>query len=276
MIVKGVPVLNHTEDVILVSALGRHYPHVSDSVSVQAHYVKLQCFHKYEPDAAFCYAAFSAAVGPRFLEIGLPSSSMTFIDFHDRRNTKITDHFDEQVAYWKMRLEGQSHNMAEMLALKCFPAAHGLDSTFMKGTHHQDSVLENYRYQAAAEAGVDTNGRRYISGLARFPNDPEAWVSGRADVLRVCSDRGWNCRGLVERAAPKDIEPEADIPIAGDIVQQHVEACLRAFPAGDHTPQLETDIREQVTKELSGEIELDDSPHVGNYSYEDSIRMSEA
>lgn len=177
--------------------------------------------------------------------------------------------------YLRMRLSGESHNMAEMLALKAFPGVHGLDSTFMVGTHHQDSVLDNYRYHAAQDAGIDTNGKRYLSGMARFPNDPEAWVSGRDDVVRLCESRGWNSHGMVEYEAPSiDRAPEPDIPIAKDIVDQHVAACLRAFPEGDHTPQLKEDIRESVTQELSGAIEIDDAPHCGDYSYEDSVRMS--
>lgn len=183
---------------------------------------------------------------------------------------------EQQQRYDSMIESGESPRLAEMLALRVFPGVHGTDSSFMSGTHALDGPYEQYRHASAAAAGVDTNGKRYISGLARFPNDPTAWVSSRADVLRICSDRGWNCHGMVEHEAPKDFEPEPDIPIASDIVEQHVAACLRAFPEGDHTPRLEADIREQVTKELSGEIELDDSPHVGDYSFEESVSISES
>jgi len=188
---------------------------------------------------------------------------------------KVSNLFSQQVAYFRMIRDGQSHNMAELLAVRKFPGVHGLDSAFMAGTHHQDSLLDHYRYRAAAEAGVDTNGRRYLSGMARFPNDPEAWVSSRDDVVRLCAERGWNCHGLVEHEAPA-AEPTPDIPIAPEIVDQHVEACLRAFDPGEQTPQLKADIRERVTQELTGELELDDSAHVRDYEYSDAVALSES
>lgn len=180
-----------------------------------------------------------------------------------------------QRAYENMRSSGESHNLSEMLALRTFPGVHGTDSTFMAGTHAQDTPYDNWRYQAAKEAGVDTNGKRYLSGLARFPNDPSAWVSDSSDVKRICEERGWNCHGLVEVEAPKDIAPTPDVAIAPEIVQDHVEDCLSAYPEGDRTLQLRADIEEAVTKELSGEIDLDESPHVDEYSYDDSVRWSE-
>jgi hypothetical protein len=140
----------------------------------------------------------------------------------------------------------------------------------MQGTHAQDSQLDTYRYLAAQAQGVDTNGRRYISGLARFPNDPEAWVSGTSDVARLCRDRGWNCHGAVEYEAPLPTEaPAPDVKIAPEIVQYHTEACLRAFEPADITPSLLEDIRDTVTKELTGEIDLSPEPHVSDWNHED-------
>lgn len=165
-----------------------------------------------------------------------------------------------QAFYIRMRCNGQSHNMAEMLALRKFPGVRGTDSQFMAGTHAQDDMIDQARYDAARRQGVDTNGKRYLSSLARFPNDPEAWVSGLGDVRRVVTDRGWNCHGAIDHTGFEFSEHErpADIPIASSIVAQHVSACLAAYDEGERTPQLIGDIRERVTQELTGQISFTD------------------
>jgi hypothetical protein len=171
---------------------------------------------------------------------------------------------DVQASYIRMRINGESHTMAEMLALRKFPGVKGTDSQFMAGTHSQDSTIDQVRYQHAKLAGVDTNGKRYIAGLARFPNDPEAWVSGASDVLRICEERGWNCHGAVEYEA-HECEPEPDLPIGQDILDFHVNSCLAAYDEGERTPQLIGDITERVTQELTGAIDLDPEPKVAAY-----------
>lgn len=176
----------------------------------------------------------------------------------------VSNRPDVQAFYIRMRINGESHTMAEMLALRKFPGVQGTDSTFMAGTHHQDTPLDQVRHQYAQQAGVDTNGKRYLSGLARFPNDPEAWVSGRGDVLRICRERGWNCRGLVEYEAP-EAEPTPDLPIGEDIVRTHVQDCLEQYDQGDITPKLVEDIKERVTQELTGQIDLSPEPRVSAY-----------
>src|SRR5215831_11419922 len=105
---------------------------------------------------------------------------------------------------------GESPRLAEVLAMGAFPGIRGTSSTFMRGTHAQDSGYDDYRYRAAAALGVDTNGKHYLSGLARYPNDPEAWVSDLSDVARVVRGRGWNCEGAVdiecfERGVPGEL-----------------------------------------------------------------------
>lgn len=172
--------------------------------------------------------------------------------------------------YHAMREAGESHNMAEMLALRTFPGVRGTDSVFMQGTHCQDDPIDQYRYAVAQASGVDTSGKRYLPSLAAYPNDPQAWVSGLDDVARVCSARGYNCHGALEYSAPAPTEPPPPDPkIAPDIVKYHMEACLRAFDPSEITPALVDDIRDNVTRELTGEIKLDDTPHVQDWNHED-------
>ena len=188
---------------------------------------------------------------------------MTSADEQTRRRERA-----EQVAYWRMRLEGQSHNMAELLATRSFPGVRGTSSAFMKGTHAQDSGYDAMRYRAAAAQGVDTNGKRYLAGLARYPNDPEAWVSGLSDVRRVCEARGWNCEGAVDVSsyeADGSGELARDYEVADDIVEQRLAAELEPYDAGDRTPRRTEDLRDRAVSELSGRVDLDPEPRVAPY-----------
>lgn len=169
--------------------------------------------------------------------------------------------------YLDMRFAGESHNIAAVLATRSFPGVRGTDSEFMKGTHCQDTQYDQMRYEAAQARGVDTNGKRYLSSLARFPNDPEAWVSGLSDVRRVVTERNWNCTGAFEHQGfvfDKTNRPE-DTAIAPEIVEQHVQACQRAFDPRERTPELIEDIRNEVTQELSGAVNLTPEPRVSDY-----------
>lgn len=187
-----------------------------------------------------------------------PGYQVDLVDESSKRS--LGRSFEQQVFYWTMRKQGQSHNMAELLALRKFPGVKGTDSQFMAGTHCQDDMIDRTRYEAAQSKGVDTNGKRYLSSLARYPNDPEAWVSGLSDVRRVVTDRGWNCSGAVDYSGfdPSQHERPADTPIARDIVEQHVSACLAAYDEGERSPQLIGDIQERVTQELTGQISFTD------------------
>lgn len=107
--------------------------------------------------------------------------------------------------YWDMRLDGASANIAEMLALQTPPMSN-TDREFLQG-HCNGNQFDKgpltetvaNRLKAAAEAGgQNVTGKVYLGGLARYPGDPEAWVSGRGDVKRVVESRNWKCSGSVE------------------------------------------------------------------------------
>lgn len=190
--------------------------------------------------------------------------------------SRLSRSSDVQVAYFKMRILGQSHRMAEMLATRSFPGIRGTDSTFMSGSHMQDGLLDGVRQRMAAQAGVDTNGRRYIAGLARFPGDPEAWVSGLSDVKRICSDRGWNCHGAFEYEAPEPWSPPApDVPVAEDIVQERVSAELAVYDRREITPRLVEEVTDKATQLLSGAVDSGQDLQVDDYSYDEALALSE-
>lgn len=57
--------------------------------------------------------------------------------------------------------------------------------------------------------GGSTTGKVYLSGLASYPGDPEAWVSGKSDIERVAKERNLTVEGDVNRKADsrKDDQP---------------------------------------------------------------------
>jgi hypothetical protein len=109
------------------------------------------------------------------------------------------------LAYWDMRLKGSSPRLAEMLALQSPPMSN-TDREFLEGHCNGNQFSggplaeeQGNRYKKIAEAGgQNVTGKVYMGGLARFPGDPEAWVSDRGDVKRVVEARGWKCQGSVE------------------------------------------------------------------------------
>ena len=82
------------------------------------------------------------------------------------------------------------------------PPAAMTDAVFLENTANgrqfqdQPKIGDLYK-KAATAAGVSTVGKVYKASLAQFPMDPRAWVSGRADVQRICEENGWGCSGAV-------------------------------------------------------------------------------
>lgn len=155
--------------------------------------------------------------------------------------------------YTAMRLRGESHNMAEMLALRKFPGVTGLDADFMRGRMTGDQFSNRaqgeYYHRIAEEAGVSTAGKYYSAPLASYPGDPSAWVSDRSDVLRVARAKGLRVEGLVDYSPPEH-EPSPDIPVAADILERHVQEEMEVSPGVAYE-----DVRERVFDRLTGAID---------------------
>jgi hypothetical protein len=163
-----------------------------------------------------------------------------------------------QNAYDAMRAAGESHALAEMLALRTFPGVRGLDSDFNKGRCNGEQfancpALGDHFRRVAEGAGVSTTGKTYLRGLAEYPGDPAAWVSGTSDVLRVARERGLRVEGAVDYTPPAPARgPDPDVPVAADIVEARVDACLEADPGARRE-----DVRERVAEVLSGAVDLE-------------------
>jgi hypothetical protein len=159
--------------------------------------------------------------------------------------------------YLQLRQQGMLHNGAEMLALQSPPGLQS-DTRFMSGhvNHNQfaDSPSFGSLYlNAAKRAGVSVEGAVYKHQLARFPGDPEAWVRSRGDVKRIVERRGMHCEGSVTHTPVEreDIDTnDGTYRVADDIVDAEMVRIEESTPG---RAQEEPDLREKVTKRLSGE-----------------------
>jgi hypothetical protein len=160
---------------------------------------------------------------------------------------------DTQLRYQQMRLDGQSHKMAEMLATRSFPGVK-TDAIFNEGKFSSDSGLvgaEQTWLRAQAErAGVSTNGKWYCRGLASFPGDPTAWVGDRGDVLRIAREKNMTVHGYVEHKG-HEVDPGDDIEVAPDLIENEVQDILESHPGANAD-----DVRERVHELRSGKVDI--------------------
>lgn len=99
------------------------------------------------------------------------------------------------------------------------------DNTFLVGSNEQfanNPQIGDFYKQEAEKRGQSVKGKKYLSSLAAFPGDPEAWVDGRGDVQRVLEKRGWGSDGSVKVKAQESREAPKEIAIADDIVDNQV------------------------------------------------------
>lgn len=159
-----------------------------------------------------------------------------------------------QARYEQMRADGQSHNLAEMFALQAPPMSDS-DREFWLGHHNgaqfQDDPRSGDHHLAIAKrAGVNPKGKVYISGLADYPGDPRAWVSGRDEVKSICEKNGWGCRGAVNVKMRSRDKPHKKVDVADDLVNEHVKNRVAADPGLAEKPVEE--LKEQSKATLKG------------------------
>ena len=119
--------------------------------------------------------------------------------------------------YLQMVADGVTPRAAEMFALQQPPGLRGSDRAFMEGRLNNqqfDSMPRDHAAKILREAqaaGVSTSGKYYCSGIAdgRGHRDPEAWVDGAGDVLRVAKARNLTVEGAVEHKGTPMPRPES-------------------------------------------------------------------
>ena len=142
--------------------------------------------------------------------------------------------------YVKMRREGQQHRFAEMIASQQPPGCGITDDVFFQGIPRladqmTDAQLKTLVANAKRHGFTPPADCSYQSALARFPGDPQAFVTrsmGRSYIKKVCEERGWSCEGGVN--VPYR-EPETDpydnaVPLAADIVAENAQRMITKNP----------------------------------------------
>lgn len=85
------------------------------------------------------------------------------------------------------------------------------------GARDNSLVGEHFR-KLADEAGVVRHGKQYISQLADFPGDPDAYVDNRGDMVRVAKKKGKNIDdGLVKYKHESKTPPDLAGGLAADL-----------------------------------------------------------
>jgi len=136
----------------------------------------------------------------------MPKTKRVVYHHFDGVYPKISSVPAVQSSYEKMRLSGESHSIAEMLASRSSPSI-DTDDTFHALLHEQKNGYVNQFTRAphigdfyAREliaGGGSPRGKVYLRQLASYPGDPEAWIASKEDIKRVCEKYGYTCEGDV-------------------------------------------------------------------------------
>lgn len=149
------------------------------------------------------------------------------------------------------KLEGLS--AFDRMVMNGRPPASVTDKEFMVGTENgrqfqKRPEVGNFYRRVAEREGQNIKGKKYISQLARYPGDPEAWVSGRGDVQARCDERGWGCDGSVKVKAKEAEEAAKPVDVAPDILEREV---LKAKEGKTMTKRQAEDLTHAVKEKLT-------------------------
>ena len=153
-----------------------------------------------------------------------------------------------------MRMNGQSHNLAEMVCLQKGPGL-DTDDIFFSGQGTLDQQFGSEKHINRHVATAKKHGYKpspndvYYPGLARFQGDPEAFVSrsqGRSYIKKLCEKRGWACEGgvKVEHRQPLSDPLDKSIPLGEDIIRDRAAVMMA------ENPELKTMDRQKLRQKI--------------------------
>lgn len=150
----------------------------------------------------------------------------------------ISTNANVQAFYVTLRNNGESHNMAEICALRRAPGIE-TDDTFLSGLgtladqFAGDEKQLEQRVAVARANGYNPNvSDVYHPGLARFPGDPEGFIGhgrGKGHMKRLLEQRGTRCDDLGLRGRQSD--PDDKPKLADDIGKQLGRKMVKKDPA---------------------------------------------
>lgn len=148
---------------------------------------------------------------------------------------------------------GCAPRMAVMLTMRQFPGLRGLNSNLLQGRLLGESLAEKTPFERelllseAKKAGVNVDGKTYMSGFAQYPGDPRAWFDDTGDIIREAKRRNLNVRGVVNHEG-YEVEPPKSVGLAQDIVDDEVNRRIIDDPGlALKREQVEADVRDAHT-----------------------------
>lgn len=90
------------------------------------------------------------------------------------------------------------------------------------------SLIGDHYLAQARQAGVNVAGKQYMSQLARYPGDPEAWVGERADIVRVAKKRNLAVDGIVK--VKNEPAPRPEKGLSERIVNERAKRMMQMDP----------------------------------------------
>lgn len=144
--------------------------------------------------------------------------------------------------YWMMRYKGSTDKFSAMVSLQSGPGLN-TDDTFFHGQKPLYDQFGSQRHldrhlKAAKKRGFTPSPQStYFSNIARFPGDPEAFVTraqGRSYIRKLLEKRGWSCDGDIKvngREPESDpLAPENCKPLADDLVRKRAASMIQKDP----------------------------------------------
>lgn len=114
----------------------------------------------------------------------------------------------------------------------------------------RDNSLIGEHYMAMARrAGVNPNNKQYISQLADYAGDPEAWVDSRGDMVRVAKKKGLNIdEGIAKYKHESKGPPDLQGGIAADLAVKLAKKIMRENPGMKPQRALEEAVNRHAPK----------------------------
>lgn len=140
-----------------------------------------------------------------------------------------------QQRYRNLREEGETVVVAHMLATQQAPVMGNSDRAFNEHHRRKMSTMREESRQrivdAARRAGIDTEGKYYMSGLGRY-TDPAAWVSTVDDAIGAARAKNLNMEINGRTVTEADLIPPKQGPrLAPDLVQELKQRYMAKDPA---------------------------------------------
>jgi hypothetical protein len=156
--------------------------------------------------------------------------------------------------YRGMRIGGQTHKFALMIASRQFPGVK-TDSVFNEGKFSGSGgsgceAKENHYRTQAEKRGFSTNGKWYCGSLARFPGDPEAFIGSRSDVLAVCKKNNFTILDGYVDYKGHETPPTPDYEVAPGLIDRETREVMEDCPGSKYE-----DVYERVHELRTGRID---------------------